>query len=145
MTVIVCKGKLFLCIAEVNGLFIDHQPIDDIPFAVLAEKATQVLYQALCLVPGSCSDDHNAKHNWRSFNLSHFSEKVPGTLVLPINPDVTSPKLGNAFFLFKSSDLIAFATRLQDSICGRHRKAIPQVEASDWFPYQEQDSKSSCC
>jgi len=131
----VCKGKLFLCIAEVNGHFIDHWPVDDIPSVVLAKKATQVSYQALRLVPASYSDDHDVKHDWRSFNLSQFSEKVPGTLVLPINPDIASSKLCNAFFLFESSNLIAFATRLQDSIRSCYRRAIPQVEASDWFPY----------
>jgi len=46
-TVVVCEGKLFLCIAEVNGLFLDHQPVDDIPLSVLSDKAAQVLYQGL--------------------------------------------------------------------------------------------------
>ena len=46
-TVVVCEGKLFLCIAEVNGLFLDHQPVDDIPLSVLSDKAAQVSYQGL--------------------------------------------------------------------------------------------------
>jgi hypothetical protein len=41
-TLIFCEQKLFLCIAEVNGLFLDHQPVDDIPFSVLSEKIAQV-------------------------------------------------------------------------------------------------------
>ena len=45
--VVVCKGKLFLCIAKVNGLFLDYQPIDDIPLSVLSDKAAQVSYQGL--------------------------------------------------------------------------------------------------
>ena len=28
-TVVVCEGMLFLCIAEVNGLFLNHQPVDN--------------------------------------------------------------------------------------------------------------------
>jgi len=46
-TVILCEGKLFLCIAKVNGLFLDHQPVDDIPLSILSDKTAQVLYQGL--------------------------------------------------------------------------------------------------
>ena len=33
-----CKQKLFLCIAEVNRLFHDSFPVDDIPITVLSER-----------------------------------------------------------------------------------------------------------
>src|SRR5260221_2684709 len=84
-TVIGCEGKLFLCIGEVNGLFVDHQPVDDIPVSVLSEKVTQVSYQGLRLVPSTYSDDRDGKHDWRSLDLFRLSAKVPGALVLPIN------------------------------------------------------------
>ncbi len=142
--VVVCEGKLFLCIAEVNGLFLDNQAVDDIPISVLSKKVTQVSYQGLRLVPSSYSDDHDGKHNWRLSNLFQLFAKVPGILVLPINPDVASHKLCDAYFLFQSSELMALMATLQDSICpSRHRKAIPHVNPTDYFPYQEQDSKSS--
>ena len=64
-TVILCKGKLFLCIAKVNGLFLDYQSVDDIPISILSEKIAQVSYQGLCLVPASYSDNHDRKHDWR--------------------------------------------------------------------------------
>ena len=48
------------------------------------------------------------------------------------------------FFLFQSSELMALAASLRDSILGsHHRKAIPQVKPSDYFPYQEENGKSS--
>jgi len=143
-TVILCKGKLFLCIAEVNGLFLNHRPVDDIPISVLSEKASQVSYQGLRLVPSSYSDDHDGKHNWRSSGLFRLSAKAPGALVLPINPDIASHKPCDAFFLFQTSELMVLMATLCDSICRSHHKAIPDVKPSDQFPYQEQDGKVLC-
>jgi len=63
-TVVLCEGKIFLCIAEVNGLFLENQPVNDIPIPVLSDKAAQVSYQGMHLVQASYSDDHDGKHNW---------------------------------------------------------------------------------
>jgi len=134
-TVIGCEGELFLCIAEVNGLFLNHQPVDEIPISVLSEKDSQVSYQGLHLVSSTYSDVPNGKHDWRSQDLFRLSATVPGALVLPINPDVASHKLCDAFFLFHSSDLMAITTNLQDSIRHSHCKAIPLFKPSDHFPY----------
>jgi len=68
-TVIECKEKPFLCITEVNGLFLDHQPIDEIPISVLSERVSQVSYQGLRLVSSTDSDDPDGKHDWRSQDL----------------------------------------------------------------------------
>ena len=93
-------------------------------------------YQGLHLIPSSYSDDHNGKHNWRSLNLFQLFTKVPGMLVLPINPNVASHKLCNAYFLFQSSELMALMATLQDSIHpSHHRKGIPHVNPTDYFPY----------
>ncbi|KAF8501133.1 hypothetical protein F5888DRAFT_1579713, partial [Russula emetica] len=73
-------------IAEVNELFHDSVPMDDIPITILSEKIVQVSYQALRLVPASTTDDPNGINDWRSSNLFLLSAKVPGTLVQPINP-----------------------------------------------------------
>jgi len=97
----------------------------------------------LRLVPASYDDDQDGKHDWRSKDLFRLSATVPGALILPINPDVASNNSCDAFFLFQSSELIALAASLQDSIPRRHCKSIPQVQASDYFPYREQDGKPS--
>ena len=143
-TVVICEEKVFLCVAEVNGLFLDHQPVDHIPISFLSEKTAQVSYQALRLVPASYSDDRDGKHDWRSMDLFLLSSKVPGSLVLPINPDVASHNLCDAFLLFQSSELIAFAASLRDSIHHSHRKTIPHIQYSDHFPYREQEGKPLC-
>lgn len=143
-TVVLCEGKLFLCIAEVNGLFLDNQAVEDIPISLLSEKVTQVSYQGLRLVPSSYSDDHDRKHDWRALNLFQLFAKVPGTLVVPINPDIASHKFCDAYFLFQSSELMALMATLQDSVrLSHHRKAIPHVNPTDYFPYREQDGKYS--
>jgi hypothetical protein len=36
VTLIFCEQKLFLCIAEVNGLFHDSLPMDNVPIALLS-------------------------------------------------------------------------------------------------------------
>ena len=143
-TVVLCEGNLFLCIAEVNGLFLDHRPVDNLPLSVLSDKAAKVLYQGLCLVPASYSDDPDGKHDWRSSDLFRLSAKVPGEIVLPINPEVTSHNICDAFSLFQSAELMAFMVCLRDNIRRSHRKAIPLVEPSDHFPYREQDGMFLC-
>jgi hypothetical protein len=143
-TMVLYEDKLFLCIAEINGLFLGHQAIDDVPIPILSERGAQVSYQGLRLVPASYSDDHDRIHDWRSLDLFCLSAKVPGALILPINPDITSHNLGDVFFLFQSSELMALATSLLDSIPCGHCKSIPLAKPSDYFLYQEQDGKSSC-
>jgi hypothetical protein len=138
-----CEDKLFLCIGEVNGLFLDHQSVDDIPISVLSEKIARVSYQALRLVPASYSDDCDGKHDWRTLGLFSLSAKVPGALVQPINPTAASLNLCDAFFLFESSALVALAADLQDGILHGYRKHVPHVKPSDEFPYREQDGMFS--
>ena len=137
VTIVACEGESFLCIAEVNGLFLNHQPVDKIPISVLSEKVAQVSYQGLRLEPATSSDDHDGLHDWRSLGLFRFSATVPGALVLPINPDIASHNLCETYFLFQSSELMALAGILQDNIRPFHRKSIPRVHHSDNFPYRE--------
>jgi hypothetical protein len=140
-TLVFCEQKLFLCIAEVNGLFYDSLPIDDILVTILSEKIVQVSYQALRLIPASTTDDPNGMNDWRSFSLFSLSAKVPGALVQPINPTIASHIPCNTFFLFETSTLMAMASNLRDRVIHGHRRAIPHVKASEVFPYQEHHGK----
>jgi len=63
-TLVFCDQWLFLCIAEVNGLFLDGKSIEDIPVSILPEKISQISYQALCLIPVTLSDAPDGKNNW---------------------------------------------------------------------------------
>ena len=140
-TLVFCEQKLFLCIAEVNGLFHDSLPVDDIPITIISEKIVQVSYQALRLVPASTTDDPKGVNDWKSSKLFSLSAKVPGALVQPINPSVASHIPCSSFFLFETSTLMAITSNLHDRVIRGHRKAIPHVDASECFPYQEQHGK----
>jgi hypothetical protein len=141
-TLVVCDQKLFLCIAEVNGLFLDCQSVDFIPFSIMSEKIAQVSYQALRLIPASFSNDPSGKNDWRTSSLFSLSAKVPGALVQPINPAVASHNPCDSFFLFESAVLMAIASNLRDRVIRGHRKAIPQIKTSDYFPYREKHGTS---
>jgi hypothetical protein len=139
-----CKQHLFLCIAEVIGLFLDACSVDDIPLSILPEKIAQVSYQVVRLVPASYTDDPKGENNWRLTNLFTLSNKVPGALVQPINPAVASHITCDSFFLFQTSTLMAIASNLRDHIDHGYCKAILHVNLSEEFPYQEQQGRVSC-
>jgi len=134
-TLVFCDQQLFLCIAEVNGLFLDGKSIEDIPVSILPEKIAQVSYQALRLIPATLSDVPDGKHDWRSSSLFTLSAKVPGALVQPINPSIATHIPGNSFFVFETSVLMAITVNLRDRIVHGYHRAIPHVKVSDLFPY----------
>jgi hypothetical protein len=140
---VLCKQNLFLCIAEVTGLSLDSHSVDDIPISILPEKIAQVSYHGVSLVPASYADDPKGENDWRSTNLFALSNKVPGTLIQPINPAVATYITCNLFFLFQSSILMAIASNLRDHIVHRYHNAIPRVKLSHEFPYQEQQGNVS--
>ena len=143
-TLVLCEQHLFLCIAEVTGLFLDARSVDDIPLSMLPEKIAQVSYQAVRLVPVSYTDDPKGENDWRSTNLFALSNKVPGTLIQPINPTIASHISCDSFFLFQTSILMAIASNLRDHIDRGYCKAIPHVKLSEEFPYREQQGRVSC-
>ena len=138
-TLVFCDQRLFLCIAEVNGLFLDGKLVEDIPVSILPEKISQVSYQGLHVIPATFSDVPDGKSDWRSSSLFALSAKVPGALVQPINPGVATHIPGNSFFVFETSVLMAIAVNLRDRVVRGHHRAIPHVKVSDFFPYQELD------
>ena len=78
---VLCDQDLFLYVAEVTGLFLDANSVDNIPLSVLPKKIVQVSYQALHLVPASYTDDPTYENDWRSTTLFALSNKVPGALI----------------------------------------------------------------
>ena len=107
-----CDQRLFLCIGEVNGLFLNGKSVEDIPVSMLPEKISQVSYQGLRLMPATFSDVPDGKYDWRSSSLFTLSAKVPGVLVQPINPGIATHIPGNSFFVFETSVLMAIAVNL---------------------------------
>jgi hypothetical protein len=144
-TLVSCDQRLFLCLAEVNGLFLDGKSIEDIPVSMLSEKIAQVSYQALRLIPATISDAPDGKYDWRSSSLFTLSAKVPGVLVQPVNPGVATHIPGNSFFVFETSVLMVIAVNLRDRVVRGHLRAIPHFKVSDLFPYRAHDGAYSHC
>ncbi len=140
-----CNQRLFLCLAEVNGLFLYGKSIEDIPVSILSEKIAQVSYQALHLIPATFSDAPDGKYDWRSSSLFTLSAKVPGVLVQPVNPGIATYIPGNSFFVFDMLILIVIAVNLRDHVVCGHLRAIPHVKVLDLFPYQAHDGAYSHC
>jgi len=144
-TLVFCDQRLFLCIAEVNSLFLDGKSVEDIPVSILPEKISQVSYQGLCLIPATFADIPDGKYDWRSSSLFTLSAKVPGALIQPVNPGIASHIPGNLFFVFETSVLMAIAVNLRDHVVCSHHRAILLIKVSDCFPYQELDGAYSHC
>ena len=140
-----CDQCLFLCLAEVNGLFLDGKSVEDIPVSMLSEKIAQVSYQALHLIPATFSDAPDGKYDWRSSSLFTLSAKVPGVLVQPVNPELATHIPGNSFFVFETSVLMVIAVNLRDRLVRGHLRAIPHVKVLDLFPYRADDGGYSHC
>ena len=137
-TLVFYEQKLFLCIVEVNSLFINSHPVNDIPISMLSDKTAQVAYQALHLVPATYDDDPKGVNDWRLCSLFGLHAKVPGMLIQPINLTVAAHIRCNLFFLFESSALMAMASNLRDCAIHGHCKAIPHIKITDEFPYCEE-------
>jgi len=144
-TLVSCDQRLFLCLAEVNGLFLDGKSVEDIPVSMLSEKIAQVSYQALRLIPATISDAPDGKYDWRSSSLFTLSAKVPGVLVQPVNPGVATHIPGNSFFVFETSVLMVIAVNLRDRVVRGHLRAILHFKVSDLFPYRAHDGAYSHC
>lgn len=84
------EGKLWLSIGEVNGLEIDGQSVDSVSYNMLHESTISVSYQILGLRPATTDEANNLKHDWRTYRMAEKTLSVPGALVAPVNPTLSS-------------------------------------------------------
>ncbi|KAI0257783.1 hypothetical protein BC834DRAFT_793882, partial [Gloeopeniophorella convolvens] len=134
-----CDGHAFLCIGELNSIWFNSQPMDDIPVSILHEKAVKVSYQVINLVPAMSIDDPTMKHDWRSSLLLPITFTVPGALVHPIDPSLgmsESPDT-TAYFIFDSSTLLTLASTLHDRLAHTYMNSVPSIKVNSEFPYRE--------
>ncbi|KAF8962900.1 hypothetical protein BDZ97DRAFT_1662289 [Flammula alnicola] len=115
-TILSSESKLWLCIGEVNGLKIDGQSVDYVGFDMLGESTVYVSYQMLGLRPATRDDDADLKHDWRTYRMPERTFTVPGALVSPINPTLSSSHTNIPWYLLESSVLVAFAASLTQEL-----------------------------
>ena len=138
-----CRGRIFLCVGEVNDIIVDNQHTDHIAVEYLAEQTVVVSYQMLYIVPAKVQDDPNLKNDWRwSGGRGLGSHRVPGRLIQPINPSLSTKEPRNPFYLFESGVLMAIGKTILGKLeSGNANLVIPEVKESEWFPYREETGK----
>lgn len=128
--------RLFLVLGEVNAIQVHSKAVDHVPISLLTEKTVRVSYQALGLVPATAEDDISLKHDWRAAPLLPIhGTSLPGSLVVPIDPDLSSS--ATPFYLLDSPSLIALTATLYDRVHPAHTRAIPVVPSQLGYPYRE--------
>ena len=124
-----CRGHIFLCIGEVNDIIVDNQHTDHIAVKYLAEQTVVVLYQMLYIVPAKVQDDPNLKNDWRwSEGRGLGLHRVPGCLIQPINPNISTQEPGNPFYVLESSVLMAIGEMILGKLESENGNlVIPEV------------------
>ncbi|KAF8967518.1 hypothetical protein BDZ97DRAFT_1903384 [Flammula alnicola] len=141
-TVLSSESKLWLCIGEVNSLKIDGQSVDYVGFDMLAERTVSVSYQMLGLRPAITDDDPELKHDWRTYRMPERSFTVPGALIGPVNPTLSSSHTDVPWYLFESSVLVALAASLTQELTVSQLKSIPKFGPTRDFPYLEASAQN---
>ncbi|KAF8962782.1 hypothetical protein BDZ97DRAFT_2020851, partial [Flammula alnicola] len=141
-TVLSSESKLWLCIGEVNSLKIDGQSVDYVGFDMLAERTVSVSYQMLGLRPAITDDDPELKHDWRTYRMPERSFTVPGALIGPVNPTLSSSHTDVPWYLFESSVLVALAASLTQELTVSQLKSIPKFGPTRDFPYLEASGRA---
>jgi hypothetical protein len=137
-----CRGQVFLCIGEVNDIIVDNQHTDHIAVEYLTEQTVVISYQMLYIVPTKVQDDPDLKNDWRwSGGRGLGSHRVPGCLIQPINPSLSTREPGNPFYLFESRVLMAIGDTILGKLEPGNGNLLPEVKESEWFPYREETGK----
>jgi hypothetical protein len=135
-TIVCCGSDLFLCIGEVNDITVDSRHTDLVAVEYLTEPSVYISYQMLTLVPATIEDDPDLKNDWRWSGKREKPFRVSGCLVQPINPSVSTKELGNPYYLFESSVLMATGSSILERLT-EHAVSVPNVKKSETFPYRE--------
>ncbi|KAK0450572.1 uncharacterized protein EV420DRAFT_1705203, partial [Desarmillaria tabescens] len=134
-TLIRCENHLFLAIAEVIDLTYQGKHVSELAVAMLTDKTTLVSYQLLYLVPTTSDDGPELKHDWKwSYKRGASHHRIPGRLVHPINPDISTSTRGKPFYVFESAILRALGMSTLDEL-PEDGQLLPEMVASPGFPY----------
>ncbi|KAJ7814764.1 hypothetical protein B0H14DRAFT_3746965 [Mycena olivaceomarginata] len=136
-TLVRCEGRTFLCLGEVNGIYLNSESLDSIGLDVLPERTVNVSFQFLKIIPSTTADDISSKHDWKSAGLLERTLKVPGQMVQPLNPTLSTVQSGNACYLFESNGLRILTASLFEPLTPQKRLLIPEVSSSKFYPYRE--------
>ncbi|KAG6834823.1 hypothetical protein H0H93_007136, partial [Arthromyces matolae] len=138
VTLATCEGKLWLCVAEVNGLKFKSEPVDQLPISHLSEPSAVVSCQLLGLRPTTQNDDPSQKFDWRTFILPvEKTFSVSGHLIQCVDPDMSIAETLKSYYLFQTHTLLALTTAIHGSLQSRDLKGAPFIQRTKDFPYRE--------
>lgn len=141
-TLLQCEGKLWLCLGEVNGIYVHSKPSDSIPVSLLPEKAVTISYQAIRLTRTTVDDDPSLENDWRSSAFLPLTFKTSGMLVQPINPTVSTRTPGKPCYIFDSGTLMALTANLRDHLTQVQLRTLPHITRTPEYPYRERSGTS---
>ncbi|KJA25396.1 hypothetical protein HYPSUDRAFT_53262 [Hypholoma sublateritium FD-334 SS-4] len=136
-TILSSESKLWLCIGEVNSLKIDGKSVDFVDFDMLAEGTVLVSYQMIGLRPAMANEDTSLKYDWEMYWMPERSFTVPGALIGPVNPALSTTHTDIPWYMFQSSVLVALVASLMQDLSVSQLKSIPKYAPSSDFPYRE--------
>ncbi|KAJ7696885.1 hypothetical protein B0H16DRAFT_1903738 [Mycena metata] len=136
-TLVGCEDRLFLCLGEVNGIYLNSQSLDSIGLDVLPEQTVHVSFQFLKIIPATTIDDPSSKHDWKSAGSLGHTLKVPGKMVQCLDPTLSTARIGHPYYLFESSALRILTASLFEQLTPQKRLLVPSVNSSKFYPYRE--------
>lgn len=141
-TLVRCDDWIFLCIGQLNGIFLGTDSLQQLTIDLLAEKTVSVSYQIMRLVPTDISDCADLSNDWKWAQKYESSYTTRGRFILPLNPAVSTIIPGSPNYLFNSADLRSIAAKIFDSTPENLMRHLPEVKRTLTFPYRSQ-SKSN--
>lgn len=135
-----CDGRIWLCVGEVSGIFLEGRSVESVPHRLLQEKITTVSYQLLGLRPATINDDPSRQNDWRTYRMFEQSFTVPGLLVQPVDPVISTTHAAGLvpWYLFASSVLVALAASVFQGVTSEALKSVPKLTMSNEFPYRSE-------
>ncbi|KAJ7706488.1 hypothetical protein B0H16DRAFT_1826242 [Mycena metata] len=136
-TLVGCEGHIFLCLGEVNGIYLNSESLDSIGLDVLPEQTVHVSFQFLKLIPATTLDDPDSKHDWKSAGSLGQTLKVAGSMVQPLDPTLSTAHIGHPHYLFESNALRILTASLFEQLTPQKRLLVPSVSSNKFYPYRE--------
>ncbi|KAJ6527860.1 hypothetical protein DFH09DRAFT_1327969 [Mycena vulgaris] len=136
-TLVRCEDRIFLCLGEVNAIHLSSESLDSLGLDVLPEKTATVSFQFLKIIPATTIDDLSNTHDWKSAGLLSQTLKVPGRMVQPLDPRLSTAQIGNPHYLFESNSLRILTASLFEQLTPQNLLLVPAVTSNKFFPYRE--------
>ncbi|KAJ7808703.1 hypothetical protein B0H13DRAFT_1928318 [Mycena leptocephala] len=105
-------------------------------------RKSPTLLQIIEILRGN-ADTISNEHDWKSAGLFGLTLKVPGRMVQPVNPTLSTAHVGIPHYLFDSNSLRILGASLFEQLNPQTRLLVPIVASTKFYPYREAGGLSS--